>query len=105
MNIVKSISSKNKQMKVKYDHRHVIETVNSFWQYVYFTDEAHFDSDKFFAKRMLREESTRYEAAMINEKRIDEQTIRNLEEEILHLRVESLNISMRFVVVKKRWSS
>jgi hypothetical protein len=51
---------------------------------------------------MLREESTRYEAAMINEKRIDEQTIRNLEEEILHLRVESLNISMRFVVVKKR---
>jgi hypothetical protein len=63
MIIVKLISLKNKQLRVKYDRRHVIETVNSFWQYVHFTDEAHLDSNEVFSKRVLREESTRYEAA------------------------------------------
>jgi hypothetical protein len=41
----------------------------------------------------------RYEAAMINEKRIDEQTIRDLEEEILHLRVE---IAQHFNEARRR---
>jgi transposase len=63
MAIVKPISLKNKQLRVKYDCRHVIETMNSFWQYVYFTNETHFDPNEVFSKRVLREESTRYEAA------------------------------------------
>jgi hypothetical protein len=52
-----------KEMRVEYDHRHMPETMNSFWQYIHFTDEAHFDPDEVFAKRVLREEDTRYEAA------------------------------------------
>jgi hypothetical protein len=63
MAIVKPISLKNKQLRVEYGRRHVAETVNSFWQYVHFTDEAHFDPDEVFSKRVLREEGTRYEAA------------------------------------------
>jgi hypothetical protein len=63
MIIVKFISLKNKQLRVKYDRRHVIETMNSFWQYVHFTNETHLDPNEIFSKRVLREESTRYEAA------------------------------------------
>jgi hypothetical protein len=63
MIIVKLINLKNRQLRVEYDHRHVIETMNSFWQYVHFTNETHLNSNKIFAKRVLREQSTRYEAA------------------------------------------
>jgi hypothetical protein len=63
MIIIKLISLRNKQLRVEYDHRHVIETMNSFWQYVHFTNETHLNSNEIFAKKMLREQSTRYEAA------------------------------------------
>jgi hypothetical protein len=63
MIIIKLISLKNRQLRVEYDHRHVIETMNSFWQYVHFTNETHLNSNEIFAKRVLREQSTRYEAA------------------------------------------
>jgi hypothetical protein len=63
MAIVKLISLKNKQLRMKYAHRHVIETMNSFWQYIHFTNETHLNSNEVFAKRVLREQDTRYEAA------------------------------------------
>ncbi len=59
---VKKLNEKNKKLRVEYDHRHVIETMNFFWQYVHFIDEAHFDLDEIFSKRVLREESTRFES-------------------------------------------
>jgi transposase len=63
MTIVKPISLKNRQLRVEYDHRHVTETMDSFWQYVHFTNETHLNPNEIFAKRVLREQSTRYEAA------------------------------------------
>jgi hypothetical protein len=40
----KTISSKNKVLRVRYGHTHHKKTIRGFWQYVYFTDEAHFNS-------------------------------------------------------------
>jgi hypothetical protein len=59
---VKDISSKNRKLRVKYDHRHKDETIEFFWQYVHFTNEAHVDSKELYSKRILREEDTRYES-------------------------------------------
>jgi hypothetical protein len=58
---IKLISNKNKQLRKEYDLRHQNETIESFWQYIHFTDETHFDSDETYSKRVLREEETRYE--------------------------------------------
>jgi hypothetical protein len=63
MIIVKVINPKNKQLRMKYDHLHVIETMKTFWQYVHFTNEAYFDSNEIFTKKMFREKNTRYKAA------------------------------------------
>jgi hypothetical protein len=46
---------------MEYDRRHQAVTVHSFWQYIHFTDEAHFDPGESYSKRVLREEGTRYE--------------------------------------------
>lgn len=59
---VKKISQKNRRLRVEYGERYQHETVNSFWQFVHFTDEAHFDPDECYSKRILREEGTRYES-------------------------------------------
>ncbi len=59
---VKDISSKNRKLRVKYDHRHKDETIESFWQYVHWTNEAHVDSRELYSKRILREEDRRYES-------------------------------------------
>jgi hypothetical protein len=63
MIIIKLINLKNKQLRINYDHRHVITTMNLFWQYVHFTNEIHLNSNEIFAKKVLREQSTRYKAA------------------------------------------
>ncbi len=63
MIIIKLINLKNKQLRVKYNRRHVIKTMNSFWQYIHFTNEIHFDLNEIFSKKMLREKDTRYENA------------------------------------------
>jgi len=34
---------KNKQERVEYAQEHQDKTVDGFWQYIYFTDEAHID--------------------------------------------------------------
>jgi hypothetical protein len=59
---VKKISSKNRKLRMKYDHRHKNETIESFWQYVHFTNETHADPKELYSKRILREEDTRYES-------------------------------------------
>jgi len=40
----KEISEKNKQQRLKYGEEHQKETIRAFWQYILFTDEAHFSS-------------------------------------------------------------
>ncbi len=58
---IKKISLKNQKLRVEYDHRHKDETIDSFWQYVHFTNEARLNSNETYSKRILREEGTRYE--------------------------------------------
>lgn len=60
---VSSLSDKNKELRVQYakEHEQKQHTVHNFWQFVHFTDEAHFDPDQIFDERVLREEGTRYQ--------------------------------------------
>jgi hypothetical protein len=58
---VRKISNKNKELRMQYAKEHETHTVHNFWQYVHFSDEAHFDSNQTFSDRVLREEETRYE--------------------------------------------
>lgn len=44
---VKDISKKNKLLRVEYERRHEHKTVDSFWQFVHFTDEAHIDLNEY----------------------------------------------------------
>jgi hypothetical protein len=57
---ITTLSNKNKQLRVEYAKEHETHTIHNFWQYVHFTDEAHFDSNQVFEERVLREEDTRY---------------------------------------------
>jgi hypothetical protein len=47
---VRPISAANKLKRIQYGHRHRQETVRGFWQWVYFTDEAHFNSRELSSK-------------------------------------------------------
>lgn len=57
---VKKIGSKNKDARVQYGHDHENDTVDSFWAFVHWTDEAHVDGTSMSAGRALRQEGTRY---------------------------------------------
>lgn len=59
---VKALSHKNKQLRVEYSRRHQDKTVESFWQYVHFTDKTHIDPNQLYSKFVLREEGTWYES-------------------------------------------
>ena len=59
---VKTLSQKNERIRVLYGKEHENHTIENFWQYVHFTDEAHFDPDQTYQERVLREEGTRYES-------------------------------------------
>ena len=76
--IVRSISNKNKLLRKQYAESHKTHTVVDYWQYVHFTDEAHFDSDQMFQERTLREEGTRYEQENM-------QTMSDMKEVKLHV--------------------
>lgn len=58
---IKNINSKNKRLRIEYGLRHKNEIIESFWQYVHFTNEAHIDLNQTYSKRVLREKDTRYE--------------------------------------------
>ena len=46
-------------MQYGLDHQH--HTIENFFQYVHFSDEAYFDPDQTYNQFILREEGTRYE--------------------------------------------
>lgn len=43
---VRSISNRNKELRVQYGREHQDHTVWNFFQYVHWSDEAHFDPDQ-----------------------------------------------------------
>lgn len=59
---VRSISQKNERLRMIYGKSHEDHTIENFWLYVHFTNEAHFDPDQTFQERVFREENTRYES-------------------------------------------
>jgi hypothetical protein len=62
MAIITEISAKNKRDRVKYGEEHQNKTIDSFWQYVYFTDKAHIDPSQSSQIWILRKQGTRYES-------------------------------------------
>lgn len=56
MGKVRGISKKNKELRVQYGREHQNHTVTSYFQYVHWSDEAHFDPDQTYGDYILREE-------------------------------------------------
>lgn len=52
---VKAISSTNKEKRIAYGEKRKHDTIQSYWQFVYFTDEAHIDPSEFYSHYVLRE--------------------------------------------------
>jgi hypothetical protein len=66
--IQKEISPKNRALRTKYGQDHQDKTITNFWQFVYFTDEAHIDPSSITQGRILREQGTRYSTENIQER-------------------------------------
>lgn len=60
--VARAISDKNQGERVQYGKEHKGKTIEDFWQYIHFTDEAHIDPSEFAQEYVLREQGTRYEA-------------------------------------------
>ena len=57
---VRTISKKNKDLRVQYGREHQNHSVTSYFQYVHWSDEAHFDPDQTYGEWILREEGLIY---------------------------------------------
>jgi hypothetical protein len=66
--VKKEISSKNKDDRVAYGQEHEDKTMEDFWSYIFFTDEAHIDPSAQQAPGILRERGTRYDDENIVER-------------------------------------
>lgn len=64
----KKISPVNLQKRVTYGQEHQDKTVDDFWQYVFFTDEAHIDPSETSQGFILREQGTRDDPDNIQER-------------------------------------
>ena len=52
---------------MEYGHEHAEHTIENFWKYVHFTDEAHVDPGAMARERVLREEGTATDPANLQE--------------------------------------
>ena len=66
--IQKELSGNNRDKRLQYANQHCEKTVDSFWRYVVFTDETHFDPGSRSQGRVLREKGTRYSPDNIQER-------------------------------------
>ncbi|XTI86240.1 hypothetical protein V2W45_1519188 [Cenococcum geophilum] len=66
--IKKRMSKKNKEKRVEYGLEHQGKSVEDFWQFIFFTDEAHIDPSSNSVGYILREEGTRYDSVNIQER-------------------------------------
>ena len=58
----RSISPKNRGQRVQYGEENGPKDFWSFWQYISYSDEAHYDPDEVSKGRVLREIGTRFDA-------------------------------------------
>jgi hypothetical protein len=54
--VKKKILAKNKDLQVEYKREHKDKIVDDFWQFIYYTDEAHIDPSSTGQGYILREE-------------------------------------------------
>lgn len=66
--VKKKISATNKGLRVKYGLEHQDKSVDDFWQFVYYTDEAHIDPSSTSQGYILREEGYRTDPENIQER-------------------------------------
>lgn len=66
--IQKQISKKNRALRVSYGQEHLGKSIDNFWQYIFFTDEAHIDPSSNSQGYILREQGTRYDTENIQER-------------------------------------
>ena len=66
---IKAMSQKNRVERVQYGRLHQNETITGFWKYIYFTDEAHFNSRDLASKDeyMLRHPDSEERLSHFNE--------------------------------------
>jgi hypothetical protein len=66
--VKKEISHKNCNERVSYREEHKDKTVDDFWSYIFFSDEAHVDPSSLTAGGVLRERGHRYDDENIQER-------------------------------------
>lgn len=66
--VKKDISKKNRQERATYGYTHYEKTVEDFWSYIFFTDEAHIDPTSLGVGHILREKGKRYDNENIQER-------------------------------------
>lgn len=64
----KVLSKKNKEDRVKYGKEHREKTIDNFWQYIVFSDEAHYDPSSRPQGQILREAGHRYDTENIQQR-------------------------------------
>jgi hypothetical protein len=64
----KVLSKKNRTTRVTYGEEHQDKSIHDYWQYLFFTDEAHIDPSSCGASWILREEGTREDTENIQER-------------------------------------
>jgi hypothetical protein len=66
--IQKTISKKNRELRVSYGQEHQDKSIDDFWQYIFFTGEAHIDPTSNSQGYILREQGTRNNTENIQER-------------------------------------
>jgi len=64
----KEISAKNRTLRTKYGEEHKDKSIHDFWQFLFFTDEAHIDPSSMAQGCILREQGHRYDTENIQER-------------------------------------
>jgi uncharacterized protein YaiI (UPF0178 family) len=64
----KKLSAKNRRERTRYGQEHIGKTIDDFWQYIFFTDEAHIDPSSAAQGHILRERGTRYDTRNIQQR-------------------------------------
>jgi transposase len=66
--IKKDISHKNEKERTDYGNDHQDKTIDDFWQYIIFLDEAHYDPSSTIQGSILRKQGHRYDTENIQQR-------------------------------------
>ena len=66
--IQKVLSKANRKERLEYGQKHKDKSIDDFWQYIFFTDEAHIDPSSMRQGYILQEQGRRYDTENIQER-------------------------------------